>query len=198
MGKKTDTVVIMVPPRIRNKITQTVKLLLRAGQDYEAHVTALTTEWAFSKWLLSKNVFHEWNQTIGLGFSCESTFSCKRPFARQLIGVHVSAVYSNCGFNTADDGIRVSNHYLSKYRDVAWYVCSGYDGQRVYIAGAAQPDYIRRNADIFEIWPMIYNLPADRLQVPANEFLRWLSGSMVKGQPLGGFLDQSDVGKTGK
>lgn len=151
---------------------------------YEDEITYLMCDWAFSEWCVRNRLWHEWT---GDDEHCE--FTCEARGTGQIIGVAVHSVFAGMDFDEAIEGIRTTFYFVHTNPQVDVHVLVRYDGKQCFIYGGAHAEHIKRKGDIWELRPMVLNLPADRIPVDANLLAIGLMQTDEEQHPLDGLLD---------
>ena len=152
--------------------------------EYEACFVELICEFGFSEWCVRNRLWHQWNLEATFG-----NFTCETRDNGRLIGVHVHALYAGADFDPNTEGIRATFYDIHTNPQVELHVLARYDGQHVHIYGGAAAAHIKEQGDIYELRPMVLNLPAVEIPVPADLLVVGLMQTDEEQHPLGGLLD---------
>ena len=152
--------------------------------DYEDCFIYLICEFGFSEWCVRNRLWHEWNTDTDFG-----NFTCETRDNGRMIGVHVHALWAGSDFDPATEGIRCKFYDVHTNPQVDLHVLARYDGDHVHIYGGAAGEQIKQNGDIYELRPMVLNLPAEQIPVPADLLAVGLMQTEDEQYPLDGLLD---------
>jgi hypothetical protein len=153
------------------------------GRDYETEVIQLMVDWAFSEYCVRNRLWHEWQDDD------DGVFTCEARGTGQLLTVAVHGIYAGKDFDESREGLRTSFHYVHTNPQIDVHVLVRYDGKQCFIYGGAAAEHIKRKADVYELRPMVLNLPADRIPVDANLLAIGLMQTDEEQHPLDGLLD---------
>lgn len=160
--------IIKVPKSVRARINSKAQQLAEFGQtvkgfpgrkyDAESVALHLVGQWAFSRWCVNNQIYHQWSYT-----DSPNDFTCEGSATGQLFGVCCIPFNAGWNFDTARDGIRISRYRWMSEECVTFYLCQRFDGSSVHFYGACEWHDIDR-ANVFIPRPTVYELPADELE----------------------------------
>lgn len=185
--------IITVPKSVRSRINSKAQQLAEFGQqttgfpgrqyDSESVALHLVGQWAFSRWCVNNNIYHQWCYT-----ESPNDFTCEGSSTGQLFGVCCLPFESGWGFNEAIDGNRISRYRWLSEECVTFYLCMRFDGSKVHFYGASEwTDFT--DADIFEWRPTVYEIAVEQLQWDTLQLLEVLRTTTEQQQVLEGVFE---------
>ncbi len=152
------------------------------GRDFSAILLDCLSNWAFSRWCTDNSIWHESNymddNAVDVLLDNEQA---------GLVSLVIVSMFATGGVASSTEGLRISHYRLQK-EGVTLYICASFDGQYVTFHGMEPGPMIEMGEFVYDVRPLIYEVPIDKLSIPMSAVLDFYKRTEEKQKVFNGIF----------